>query len=252
MMNLKGECKETGGHLSPGPMSGDSYNQRLFSGNWRSSLHLSRFYWLKEKLREFKLQPVRMIELGCHDGKTIEFLEDQPKEYLGLDANWEGGLDLGRVKWKDAPHLRFQHCIKPSDIPLPTVPYDVGICMETLEHIPPDLVLPYLKKLSELIEGFLFITVPIERGVAFFLKHGLKKVLRMRDDKFEDGEFMNCVMGRLDKVKRLEHKGFDDRLFVEQVRQYFEVISISGVFPRLPVLSMNLTLGIVAKTKTLR
>jgi len=251
-MNVKAEYKETLQHPPSRQILGDSYNQRLFSGNWRSSLHLSRFYWLKKKMQELNLQRPRIIELGCHDGKTIEFLGGDPKEYLGLDANWEGGLDLGRMKWKNFPHLRFQECIKPSDIPLPTVPYNVGICMETLEHIPPDLVLPYLKKLSDVIEGFLFITVPVERGVAFFLKHGLKKLLRMRDDNFEDGEFMNCVMGRLDKVKRFEHKGFDDRLFVEQVREYFDITSVSGVFPRLPVLSMNLTIGIVAKTKSLR
>ena len=74
-----------------------------------------------------------------------------------------------------------------------TEAYDVGICMETLEHIPPDLVEPYSKRLSQVIEGYLFITVPIERGLVFLLKHGAKKVLGMKDDRFDKGEFINSV-----------------------------------------------------------
>ncbi|MEP7152708.1 MAG: hypothetical protein ABI856_13450 [Nitrospira sp.] len=206
-------------------------------------------------MRELNLQQVKIIELGCHDGKTLEFLDTEPKQYVGLDANWEGGLDLGRLKWKDRPHVTFQQCVKPDDITIPETPHDVGICMETLEHIPPDLVGPYLKTLSAAIDGYLFITVPIERGAVFLIKHGLKKILRMQDvpfDTIETAEFLNSVMGRLDRVKRYQHKGFDDRLLVKQVNEYFDVLNVSGIFPGLPLLSLNLTIGIVAKTKSLR
>ena len=232
----------------------NAYNDRLFSGHW-SFIHRSRFYWLTKTMRELNLQQVKIIELGCHDGKTLEFLDTEPELYVGLDANWEGGLDLGRLKWKDRSNVAFQHCLKPDDITIPDTSYDVGICMETLEHIPPDLVGPYLKTLSAAIEGYLFITVPIERGVMFLIKHGLKKVLQMQDlpfDTIETAEFLNSVMGRLDKVKRYEHKGFDDRLLVKQVNEYFDVVSVSGICPGLPLLSLNLTIGIVAKTIGLR
>ena len=228
----------------------EDYNKRLFSGNWRSRIHLSRFYWLAGQLRRLSLNRVGIIELGCYDGKTVEFLDCPPEAYLGLDANWEGGLDSGKVKWKDFANIELRHCRTPEDIPAPQRAYDVGICMETLEHLPPDLVDPYLFKLSQVIEGYLFITVPIERGLIFLLKHGLKKVLGMKDDTFSKMEFVSSVIGRLGKVRRREHKGFDDRALVKQVEKYFDVVRLSGVFPGLPVLSLNLTIGIIARTRS--
>jgi len=135
-------------------------------------------------------------------------------------------------------------------MPRHQVPFDIGICMETLEHVPPDLVDPYLCELSKMIRGHLFITVPIERGVPFLVKHGLKSILNMKDSRFTSMEFLDSVIGRLNRVQRNEHKGFDDRVLVEQVQKYFDVISVAGVFPRLPILSLNITIGIVARTKT--
>ena len=225
------------------------YNKRLFSGNWRSRIHLRRFYWVAAQMRRLNSNQVSIIELGCFDGKTIEFLGSQPEAYLGLDANWEGGLDSGKAKWKDFANIEMKLCRKPEDIPSPQKFFDAGICMETLEHVPPDMVEPYLQKLSQVIEGYLFLTVPVERGLVFLLKHGLKKILGMKDDTFNKMEFANSVLGRLDKVSRREHKGFDDRMLVKQVEKYFDVVSVSGVFPGLPVLSLNLTIGIIARTR---
>jgi 2-polyprenyl-3-methyl-5-hydroxy-6-metoxy-1,4-benzoquinol methylase len=229
----------------------EDYNKRLFSGNWRSRIHLSRFYWLAAQMRRLNLNRVRIIELGCYDGKTIEFLDSAPEHYLGLDANWEGGLDSGKVKWKAFPNVELKHCRIPEEIPTQQNAFDVGVCMETLEHIPPDAVEPYLLKLSQVIEGHLFITVPIERGLVFLLKHGLKKIFGMKDDTFHKMEFINCVLGRMNKVKRREHKGFDDRALVRQVEKYFDVVSVSGIFPGIGILSLNLTVGIIAKTRSL-
>ncbi|HEX8092097.1 MAG TPA: class I SAM-dependent methyltransferase [Blastocatellia bacterium] len=227
----------------------EDYNKRLFSGGLRSRLHLSRFYWLRAQVRRLNLGHVRAIELGCFDGKTIEFLDPMPERYLGLDANWEGGVDAGRERWKDFPNVELRVCVKPEDIPPAEAPFDVGICMETLEHVPPELVDPYLFELSRAIDGYLFITVPIERGLVFFMKHSLKKTLRMKHESFHRREFFNCVFGRMSKVDRREHKGFDDRALVMQVKKYFDIISVTGVFPNFPILSLNLTIGIVARTR---
>lgn len=225
------------------------YNQRLFSGNWRSRIHLSRFYWIAAQIRKLDLKRTRIIELGCYDGKTIEFLDCIPEKYLGLDANWENGLNAGKIKWEEFPNIELQLCKMPEDIPMPNKAYNVGVCMETLEHVPPEIVEPYLHKLSRVIDGYLIVTVPVERGLVFFLKHGLKKVLGMKDNIYNRGEFINSVIGRLDKVKRREHKGFDDRALVGQIEKYFDLVHVSGVFPKIPILSLNLTIGIIAKSK---
>ena len=227
----------------------EGYNERLFSGGWRSRLHLSRFYWLRAQMRRLNLSHVRAIELGCFDGKIIEFLDSMPERYLGLDANWEGGLDAGSDRWRHLPNVEMRLCREPEDIPLTEGLFDVGICMETLEHIPPELVEPYLFKLSRVIDGYLFITVPIERGLIFFVKQILKRTLRMKHESFNIREFFNCVVGRMSKVRRREHKGFDDRALVSQVKKYFEVVNVEGVFPKSPILALNLTIGIIAKTR---
>src|SRR5215212_12151959 len=141
----------------------EDYNKRLFSGNWRSRIHLSRFYWLAAQMRRLGFNRASIIELGCYDGKTIEFLDFAPETYLGLDANWEGGLESGKAKWKDFPNVELRLCRKPEEIPAPRKLYDAGVCMETLEHVPPHMVEPYLRRLSEAIDGYLFITIPVER-----------------------------------------------------------------------------------------
>lgn len=227
----------------------ESYNQRLFSGTWRSRIHLPRFYWLTAQMRRLQLEHARIIELGCFDGKTIDLLDSPPAHYLGLDANWEGGLDAGKRRWQDKANVEMKLCCKPEDIPTPEAPFGVGICMETLEHVPAELVEPYLLRLSQVVNGYMFITVPVERGLVFLLKHGAKRLLGMKDDRFSGREFFNSVFGRLSCVERREHKGFDDRALVDTVRKYFDVVSIAGIFPGLPVRSLNLTIGIIAKTR---
>ena len=48
--------------------------------------------------------------------------------------------------------------------------FTLGISVETFEHILPELVCPYLKKLSEVINGYILITVPNEKGIFFLIK----------------------------------------------------------------------------------
>ncbi|WP_447985013.1 hypothetical protein [Nitrospira sp. Nam74] len=194
----------------------------------------------------------RVIELGCYDAKTLSFLNDEPEEYLGLDANWEGGLDIGRLKWKDRPNISLQYCLEPPDIPIPPRPYTVGICMETVQHIPPHLLRPYLERLNEVVEGYLFFTIPVERGVIFFLRRGLKKIMRMEDYNFKNTpirEFLYCAMGRLNQVKRRDNKGFDDRTVVDELAGLCDIVKVSGILPGLPWPSLNFQVGIIAKTK---
>jgi hypothetical protein len=229
-----------------------NYNERLFSGNWRSALHLSRFYWLVKQIQKLNIQRAKIIELGCYDAKTIDFLVKVPleiQEYLGFDRNWEGGLDIGLHKWKNYPNIHLHYCEKPEDISNIHEVCNIGICMETLEHINPEMVEPYLFKLSQVIKGYIFITVPVERGLPFLLKHGTKNIFSMKDDAFEKGEFFNSIIGRMDKVERCEHKGFDDRVLLKQVKKYFNIIDVKGIFPGMPLVSLNFTIGIIAKTK---
>lgn len=81
---------------------GYGYNERLFSNGIRGKLHISRFEWVKERLSKLNCQCERVVELGCFDAKTIDFLPTKPDLYVGFDAEWENGLSLAKKKWGGA------------------------------------------------------------------------------------------------------------------------------------------------------
>lgn len=207
-------------------MSTNGYNERLFSGGLRGRLHLSRFDWLAKSLTRLGCRSQSVIELGCFDAKSIEFMPDKPVRYLGLDANWEGGLDIAKEKWKSEMGYEFKFCTSPDDIRTDEH-FDIAICMETFEHIPPALVEPYLAKLSTLTCRYLFITVPNEKGFFFALKYLVKRLCGLAVERYSFAEFINAAIGRLPLVQRNEHKGFDYARLILSVGKYFRIVEIT-------------------------
>lgn len=66
--------------------------------------------------------------------------------------------------------------------------------------------------------------------------------------EFTFSEFVNSFLGRMKYVRRNHHKGFDDRVFVKQIRKHFKVIKVKSMFG--PAwLGLNLGVGIVAVPK---
>ena len=72
------------------------YNERLFTKEILGKLHSARFEWLVKSLLRLGWKSETVLELGCFDGKVIDYLPDKPTHYRGLDANWEGGLDIAK------------------------------------------------------------------------------------------------------------------------------------------------------------
>ena len=125
------------------------YNERLFTKGIRGKLHLARFDWLSRSILRLKCEYQTVLELGCYDGKVIEYLPRRPMRYLGLDANWEGGLNIAKNKWANQNNYRFSQCTTPEEMAVGEEQYDISICMETLEHISPQMVAPYLEELAK-------------------------------------------------------------------------------------------------------
>lgn len=230
-------------------MSRPDYNSRLFSSGIRGWAHSSRFRWLARTLSRLKVTPSRVLELGCFDGKTIDFLPTKPECYQGYDANWEGGLEIGRKRFANDANVILSECQTPDQMTDAEVPFDTTICMETFEHIPDALVEPYLKRLADLTTGHLFITVPNERGSIFVAKYFAKKCIGQKGYKYTLKEFLNAAIGRLHCVERNEHKGFDYKRLVRQVSKYFDVEKVSGAPMHWLPASMNMTICIRAKSK---
>ena len=144
------------------------YNERLFTKGIRGKLHTARFEWLARSLLHLKCEYQSVLELGCYDGKTIDFLPKRPRHYLGLDANWEGGLDIAKSRWNNESNYTFRQCTMPKEMRIAGKQYDISICMETLEHIPPHMVAPYIEELAQATKKYIFVTVPNEIGMVFF------------------------------------------------------------------------------------
>ena len=125
--------------------------------------------------------------------------------------------------------------------------------METLEHIPPSLINPYLEQLARIVNGYFIFTVPNEKGIVFLLKQSVKFILRARSrETYTPSEFVNATLGRMSYVERGDHKGFDHAALRAQVANYFDIIEVSGgPFGLLPPW-LNLTVATVAKSRTPR
>jgi 2-polyprenyl-3-methyl-5-hydroxy-6-metoxy-1,4-benzoquinol methylase len=228
----------------------DSYNERLFSGGFRKYLHLSRYYWLQRELICLKCACDSVIEIGCFDGKLIEFLPGDVKRYCGYDANWEGGLDIALEKWKQFPQYEFRKAISPKDMALTDADwFDIAVIMETLEHLALELVDGYLRKVGGHLRQYIFITVPNEKGIVFLSKWLVKAIFYKDARQYSFVELMYATLGRMEKVKRREHKGFDYSALIREVEKYYDIIDVSGIpFGFLPP-SLNYGVGIVARVK---
>lgn len=226
------------------------YNERLFSGGLRTSIHFARFEWFKAACIRLDCATDSVLELGCFDGKLIGFLPQKPSRYVGFDANWEGGLDLAKTKWADEPNFSFFKATSPDEMCLSAHDrFHVAVSMETLEHVPPHLVDGYLRKIAEHLDGYLFVTVPNEKGVFFLTKWLLKKWVSKDAETYSMRELVNATLGRMDRVERKQHKGFDYDAMIRQISQHFDVIDVSGhPFSLLPK-SLCFGVGIIAKSK---
>jgi 2-polyprenyl-3-methyl-5-hydroxy-6-metoxy-1,4-benzoquinol methylase len=227
-----------------------SYNERLFSGGIRGFVHNARFHWLSRSVAEMNCELSSVLEIGCYDGKAIDFLPSRPLKYKGFDANYENALELAAAKWKECPNYEFSFATSAADLRLSVDErFDVAIAMETLEHIAPDLVEPYLAKIAHHLRGYFFVTVPNEKGPVFLLKWLIKRFVLRDRNVYSVSDVINHTFGRLHKVPRDEHKGFDYEKLVTHVARHFDIVSVSaiplGFMP--PYLSYGA--GIIARSK---
>ena len=126
-------------------------------------------------MEKFQPQAASVLELGCFDAKSIPWLPQAPKTYVGLDAGWEGGLALARQQW---PEYEFHECGKPQQMSAAVAgrKFDAAVAMETLEHIPPAMLGSCLDELFRALppEGILLASVPVEIGPMFLAKWAAK------------------------------------------------------------------------------
>lgn len=225
-----------------------SYNERIFSKGLRSRLHLARFYWLQDKLKSFPSSDLSVLELGCYDAKTIPFLPAPPKKYLGFDANWENGLDIARKTYQN-PAYEFFECNNPDDMIIKGEKFNLVICMETIEHIPEEMLEGYLTKIKEATDGLFILTVPNEIGLVFLIKYLIKLMIFREkiNPKYSFSDVINQTLGLMDRVIHDDHKGFDYRRLIARLKRDWRIEEVVAIPLNRAPLSMSFSIGIVCK-----
>lgn len=227
-----------------------SYNDRLFKPkSIRKFLHLARFKWIKKKLIKYQIKYQKVIELGCYDGRALNYLPQKPKIYKGFDANWENGLDLAKKIFIENKNYYFHEAQNPHDINLAEDEiFELAISLETLEHIPEKLLCPYLEKISNNLNGYFLITVPNEKGPFFIIK----RLIRPKDDSYDYNfkDYINLLFGKTNSIERDNHKGFDYDHLIYDLKKYFDIIKVEGLpFGSFLPKFLCFGIGIIAKTK---
>jgi Methyltransferase domain len=237
------------------PALAADYNTRLFAPGLYGSHHRARFRWLRGKLAALGLPRARVLEIGCFDGKTVDWLPCEIERYVGLDAGWESGERNGQAVGLAAAQQRFgddarfacRRSSDPEDVWQLDGEFDVGVCMETLEHIEPADVESYLAALARKVRGPLLVTVPNEKGAALLVKTLAAKALGIdRDISYSKREFINALLGRTGRVPRHHHKGFDYAVLARRLTHHFGEVTIEGVDTRRLPYWLQSTIGIVA------
>lgn len=228
-----------------------AYNERLFrGGGLRRFYHLARFNWVKDKADRYLGRELRLIELGCYDGRLFDALGDRVTEYVGLDANWSGGLDLARQKYRGRKDVTLVEATSPDALSrFADGQFNVAAALETLEHVPPELVSPFLDELQRVTRGHLFVTVPNELGPIFLAKYLGKKILYGGEQAYSPGEVLAATLRRSDKVERNDHKGFDYRHVVAEIGKRFEILKVDGLASFGLPAALAPTVGIFARSR---
>lgn len=226
-----------------------TYNQMLFSGGFRGRLHQMRFDWLKRNLIA-EPDSYSLFELGCFDCRSLQHLP-KPKQYLGADAGWEGGINDAQMSIANKPWMELLVAHSSHDLGAHAHRrFDYSIALETLEHIPTAVLKGYIEFLANVTKKKLLITVPVEVGPVFLFKHLAKSLFsglhNGETDTYTLKEVFWATLGKTQRVVRFEHKGFDYRQLIKQLEQYFVITKVEGIpFPGLPYCSFQV--GIVAE-----
>ena len=216
-----------------------------FNGGLRAWYHCGRFHWIRNQFLKRYPQPQRILELGCFDAKTLQFLPWTPSRYYGFDAGWHGGLDQAKHTYASSEHVRLFECRTPDDLK-PPEQVEIGICMEVLEHLPESILDGYLQKLSALVKNELYVTAPVEFGLPFLMKRSFRPLVGGRSrHHYTAAELFSASVGRTGRVRRDEHKGFDYRRLRERLQTHFEHVETESAIFGVPV-GLSPTVGIIA------
>ena len=170
---------------------------------------------------------------------------------MGFDADWDGGLSEAQAKDWGKKDIVFHFSNDASDLSNYNAnEFNCAASLETLEHIKLDFLDSYLDQLDRITDGYIFFSVPNEKGLVFLFKYLTKILLGAKGKgKYSIFDIINLTLGRTNAVERADHKGFDFDVLKHQLVKKFDLVEIGGgPFSILPP-RLNLTITFVLKSK---
>jgi hypothetical protein len=225
--------------------------------------HTKRFEWLRHKIATLNKQDVAILEIGCNDARSVDFIPVPIKRYVGLDAGWRSGwrngkaygLDAARLRFQHRPQFEFRHSEHHEDLDRVQGTFDLAIALETFEYLLPSELELYVSGISRKLNdaGCILATMPNEKGIPLLLKSLGSRLSGVSRSEYPPEQFWNALIGRMDRVPRAVRgrKGFDYCAMAELVRRYFSHTRLEPVEPAKLPLWLSLNVGMFATKKIL-
>lgn len=203
------KSNQTGEYLTKG-----DYHINLDSSWHYLPVYLAKMEWVSNYLDHFG-KTKKILDAGCGEGVLVKKYRDQGFDMIGMDLNY-------------ATEYVFQRSILETE--LEDASLDLIICLDVLEHMPPDLQELALKEFARILkpDGNLLISLPnlahLASRVSFFFTGNLirtSEIGRHPGDR-PINEFRNLI------------------------KRDFKISKRVGLFPTFPLISL-LTLWIPSK-----
>jgi hypothetical protein len=235
---------------------------RAFTFNWiYARHHARRFEWMRDKIASCGKSSVSILELGCHDARSLTYVPISVHRYVGLDAGWKSGwngetpygLEAGKVRLKGRKNFEVRISNSPQDIDEMEEQFDAALVLETFEYLQPAALEPYIVALAGKLgdDGWLLTTMPNEKGIPLLAKALGAKLAGIRRSEYNGTEFIHALLGQMHRVQRAVRgrKGFDYGQTARLLTKYFPFLRLEGVglLNLPPYLSTNI--GIIASRK---
>lgn len=220
--------------------------------------HTRRFQWLRSKIASLPKQKISVLELGCNDARSVNYIPIPTERYVGLDAGWRSGwkngkaygLEAARLRFRGVPRFEFHRSEHSRDLEKVQGGFDVAVVLETFEYLDPPKLETYVSLLSEKLkhDGCIFSTMPNEKGIPLLLKVIGSKLSGVARSEYTLSQLWNAFIGNTRKVPRGVHgrKGFDYATMSKMIKGHFAQIHLESVEPAHVPLWLGLNVGLVA------
>lgn len=238
-------------------------NRKLGPFTWLYRFHhAQRFQWLQGKTRAIGKPAISVLELGCNDARSIDYISVPIQRYVGFDAGWRSGikegrpygLEAARVHYRNTPNFEFHRSDSCEDLERVPGRFDVAIVLETFEYLKPTELEQYVAVIASKLKdsGCIYSTMPNEKGIPLLLKVLGSKLSHVPRSEYTTRQLFNAVLGRMHRVPRrtFGRKGFDYAAVAQIVRRHFARIHLESLEPSFAPLSMSLNVGLTACKKS--